>query len=148
MTVMASSVTLCFLALYTGSSKSEWAGIDFDIHQALANLAWVYLLAHSRLAIVHHHAQNLNLSEMWSPRRMGAGGLRTGVNSGEKTAETCGSPCPLQNSNWRSPSDWLNHPPRTTWLLWCITCPLTCCRLFRSTACEFGQAVRDTGLQP
>ena len=69
MTAMAASGTLYFVALYIDSARSEWASIDLEIHQSLANLAWVYLVAHAGFAIVHHYAQGMNLREMWSLRK-------------------------------------------------------------------------------
>jgi cytochrome b561 len=55
----------------TGSlwSALQPSGEIFEtIHKLLANLVWVYLIAHAGLAIVHHLRREASLGEMWSLR--------------------------------------------------------------------------------
>lgn len=39
-----------------------------EVHKALANLAWAYLVAHATLAVIHHLRGEGVLSSMWSLR--------------------------------------------------------------------------------
>lgn len=43
-------------------------GTVLEVHKLFANLAWVYLIAHAGLAVVHHLRREASLSEMWSLR--------------------------------------------------------------------------------
>ncbi|NIZ11984.1 cytochrome b/b6 domain-containing protein [Phaeobacter sp. HF9A] len=42
--------------------------LDMGLHQALANLAWVYLIGHVSLAVLQHLFTDFNLRSMWSLR--------------------------------------------------------------------------------
>ncbi|MEQ5872427.1 cytochrome b/b6 domain-containing protein [Sagittula sp. NFXS13] len=42
------------------------AGVILEIHKALANLAWAYLIGHAGLAVLQHIFTDFNLREMWS----------------------------------------------------------------------------------
>lgn len=45
------------------------AGLFREVHSLFANLAWVYLIAHSGLAILQHLRRDASLATMWSLRR-------------------------------------------------------------------------------
>jgi cytochrome b561 len=47
---------------------STTARVFEDVHKALANLAWAYLVAHASLAVIHHLRGEDVLSAMWSLR--------------------------------------------------------------------------------
>lgn len=55
-------------AAWWALAPSATAGLFEEVHKALANLAWVYLIAHAGLAVVHHLRREASLSEMWSLR--------------------------------------------------------------------------------
>jgi cytochrome b561 len=38
------------------------------VHFALANLVWVYLVAHAGMAAIHHFARSASLTRMWRLR--------------------------------------------------------------------------------
>lgn len=44
------------------------AGVFEGLHKALANLAWVYLIAHAGLGVLHHVRGEASLAAMWSLR--------------------------------------------------------------------------------
>lgn len=55
-------------AAWWALAPSTTAGLFEEVHKAFANLAWVYLIAHAGLAVVHHLRREASLSEMWSLR--------------------------------------------------------------------------------
>lgn len=63
MTLMAGTGFVWWLA-----GPSGIGGTAREVHKIFANLAWVYLVAHAGLAIVHHLRREASLSEMWSLR--------------------------------------------------------------------------------
>lgn len=63
MTAMAASGTLYFFLADTRLGFVEWV---IEAHKLLASLVWVYLMAHSLMALIHHFAEGVSLSRMWS----------------------------------------------------------------------------------
>lgn len=63
MTLMAASGTAWWF-----TEPSAAAGVFENVHKLFANLAWVYLIAHAGLAVLHHLRGEASLSEMWSLR--------------------------------------------------------------------------------
>lgn len=53
-------------AAWWALTPSAGAGVFEEVHKTFANLAWVYLIAHAGLAVVHHLRGEASLSEMWS----------------------------------------------------------------------------------
>ncbi|MDP3495629.1 MAG: cytochrome b/b6 domain-containing protein [Hyphomonadaceae bacterium] len=51
------------------TQPSATAGVFREAHALLANLAWVYLIAHGGLAVLHHLRREASLANMWSLRR-------------------------------------------------------------------------------
>jgi cytochrome b561 len=74
-TYMALSGTMYLIALQAGYEDSTLLHLAMDVHGAFGNLVWVYLIGHAGLAVLHHLAGGLPLSEMWS--------LRSAPNSGD-----------------------------------------------------------------
>jgi len=69
-TAMAISGAVYFLQVALGLHSAEPEGmVAMTVHLALANLVWVYLIAHAGLAILHHLLRSASLTEMWSLRR-------------------------------------------------------------------------------
>lgn len=66
-TAMALSGTVYFGQVALGFHSAEPDGmLAMTVHLLLANLVWVYLIAHAGLAVVHHLLRVLSLSTMWS----------------------------------------------------------------------------------
>lgn len=63
MTAMASSGTLYFFLSDTRLGFVEWV---IEAHKLLASLVWVYLIAHSFMALLYHSVEEISLSRMWS----------------------------------------------------------------------------------
>jgi cytochrome b561 len=64
---MAASGAVYFMQVALGLHSAEPDGmIAMTVHLALANLVWVYLIAHAGLALLHHLLQSMRLSTMWS----------------------------------------------------------------------------------
>ncbi|KAF0113433.1 MAG: hypothetical protein FD150_2061 [Rhodobacteraceae bacterium] len=66
---------LLLMTLMAGTGFVWWligpsglGGTILEVHKLFANLAWVYLIAHAGLAVVHHVRREASLSEMWSLR--------------------------------------------------------------------------------
>jgi cytochrome b561 len=64
---------LVLMTLMAGSGAAWWAlepaapaDTLEEVHKTFANLAWVYLIAHASLAVLHHLRGEASLSEMWS----------------------------------------------------------------------------------
>ncbi len=53
-------------AAWWALQPSATAGWFEEVHKTFANLAWVYLIAHAGLAVIHHLRREASLSEMWS----------------------------------------------------------------------------------
>jgi cytochrome b561 len=69
MTAMALSGTLYFIQVNLGLHSPEPDDMPVMlVHFALANLVWVYLIAHASLAVFHHLLRTLPLGSMWSLR--------------------------------------------------------------------------------
>lgn len=66
---MAASGTLYYLVNSGNPDAGGIVGATMFVHRSLANLVWAYLFGHAGLAVIHHYAQGLRLSEMWSLRR-------------------------------------------------------------------------------
>lgn len=68
-TAMAASGTLYWLQVRLGLHSAEPDGmLAMTVHLALANLVWVYLIAHAGLAVLHHLLRSMSLGAMWSWR--------------------------------------------------------------------------------
>ena len=66
---MAVSGAVYFIEVWAGLHAAEPDGmLAMDIHFLLANLVWVYLIAHVGIAAIHHLMRSMRLSEMWSLR--------------------------------------------------------------------------------
>lgn len=63
MTAMAGTGFVWWLA-----RPSQLAALALETHELFANLAWVYLVAHAALAVLHHVRGEASLAEMWSLR--------------------------------------------------------------------------------
>lgn len=68
-TAMAASGAGYFVALLISATESPVVGLVLEMHQLLANLAWVYLIGHAGLGLIQHSTGNLPLTAMWSLRR-------------------------------------------------------------------------------
>lgn len=66
MTAMAASGTLYWLAGGGDPGAGGAVFVAMLIHKPLANLAWVYLIGHAGVALVHHVTDHQPLGEMWS----------------------------------------------------------------------------------
>lgn len=62
---------LLLVTLMAASGFTWWLGATGAVgpHKLFANLVWVYLIAHTGLAVVHHLRRDASLAEMWSLRR-------------------------------------------------------------------------------
>jgi cytochrome b561 len=66
MTAMAVSGGVYAAQVWAGLQTPEPDGsLAMTVHFALANLVWVYLIAHSGMATIHHFAQSAPLGKMW-----------------------------------------------------------------------------------
>ena len=64
---MAVSGAVYFVQIALGLHSAEPEGmLAMTVHLALANLVWVYLIAHAGLAVLHHLLNGMRLSTMWS----------------------------------------------------------------------------------
>lgn len=69
-TGMAATGAIYGIEVAAGLHSPEPEGmIAMTLHLALANLVWVYLIAHAGLAVLHHLTRSMALSEMWSLKR-------------------------------------------------------------------------------
>lgn len=66
MSAMAVSGGVYAAQVWTGLQSPEPDGsLAMTIHFALANLVWVYLIAHAGMATIHHFARSAPLGKMW-----------------------------------------------------------------------------------
>lgn len=65
MTVMAMTGTIYYLAALEGMERVSLVRVVLEIHEILSNLAWLYLLGHAALAVIHHYLGDMDLREMW-----------------------------------------------------------------------------------
>lgn len=66
MTAMAVSGGVYAAQVWVGLQSPEPDGsLAMTVHFALANLVWVYLIAHAGMAMIHHFARSAPLSKMW-----------------------------------------------------------------------------------
>ena len=66
MTAMAVSGGVYAAQVWTGIQSPELDGsLAMTVHFALANLVWVYLIAHAGMATIHHFTRSAPLSRMW-----------------------------------------------------------------------------------
>ncbi len=68
MTAMAVTGTIYYLALLGGIERNPLVHQMVEVHEIMANLAWLYLIGHAALAVLHHYLGDLDLREMWSWR--------------------------------------------------------------------------------
>ncbi|MFC2969463.1 cytochrome b/b6 domain-containing protein [Acidimangrovimonas pyrenivorans] len=67
MSFMAVSGTTFFLMVQSGVSWS-YARPVIELHALFGNLAWVYLIGHAGMALVHHVTNSQPITAMWSLR--------------------------------------------------------------------------------
>lgn len=68
--VLAASGAAYFVVVWLGFHSPNPDGLlMMEIHGALANLGWAYLIGHAGLAVLHHLLRAASLTEMWSFRR-------------------------------------------------------------------------------
>jgi len=66
-TVVAASGAVYGVEVWTGLIGPEPRGVPaMTVHLLFANLTWVYLIGHASLAMLHHLAQSVPLTRMWS----------------------------------------------------------------------------------
>lgn len=66
MSAMAVSGGIYALQVWAGLHSPEPDGMTaMTVHFALANLVWVYLIAHAGMAAIHHFTQSSMLNKMW-----------------------------------------------------------------------------------
>lgn len=66
MTSMAASGGVYAAQVWAGLQSPEPDGsLAMTVHFALANLVWVYLIAHAGMATIHHFASSVPLGKMW-----------------------------------------------------------------------------------
>lgn len=64
---MAASGAVYFVQVALGLHSAEPDGmLAMTVHLTLANLVWVYLIAHAGLAVLHHLLRTMSMSTMWS----------------------------------------------------------------------------------
>lgn len=64
---MAASGAFYFVQVGLGLHSADPDGmIAMTVHLALANLVWIYLIAHAGLAVLHHLLRSMSLATMWS----------------------------------------------------------------------------------
>jgi cytochrome b561 len=69
MTAMAVSGGVYAAQVWAGLQSPEPDGsLAMTVHFALANLVWVYLIAHAGMATIHHFARSASLTRMWRLR--------------------------------------------------------------------------------
>ena len=69
MTAMAVSGGVYAAQVWAGLQSPEPDGsLAMTVHLALANLVWVYLIAHAGMATIHHFARSASLARMWRLR--------------------------------------------------------------------------------
>lgn len=68
MFAMASLGTIWFAGDLAGYREAAVLNFVLDVHKALANLVWAYLIGHASMAVLHHYTQGQSLKEMWSLR--------------------------------------------------------------------------------
>ncbi len=69
MTTMAVSGGVYAAQVWAGLQSPEPDGsLAMTVHFALANLVWVYLIAHAGLATIHHFGKSAPLGKMWRLR--------------------------------------------------------------------------------
>ncbi|MEC3862078.1 cytochrome b/b6 domain-containing protein [Mesobacterium sp. TK19101] len=70
MTTMAVSGGVYAAQVWAGLQSLEPDGsLAMTVHFALANLVWVYLIAHAGMATIHHFARSAPLGKMWRFKR-------------------------------------------------------------------------------
>lgn len=69
---MATTGSVSYAASSLGFGSSAAVALGLDVHRALANLVWAYLIGHAGMAVLRHYSQHLSLGEMWSFRRQGS----------------------------------------------------------------------------
>ncbi|MFZ5963043.1 cytochrome b/b6 domain-containing protein [Thalassococcus sp. BH17M4-6] len=67
-TAMAGTGTVFYFFGGGDAHTGGLPGVMLQIHEALANLAWAYLIGHASLAVLQHLFTDFNLREMWSLR--------------------------------------------------------------------------------
>ena len=66
MTAMAASGAVYAFQVWIGAQSPEPEGsLAMTVHFALANLVWVYLIAHAGMATLHHVTRTGSLARMW-----------------------------------------------------------------------------------
>lgn len=70
MTFMAMLGAIWF-ALQLAGTTGALGELAIDVHKLFGNVAWVYLIGHALLAVLHHVRGEASLGEMWSLRPPG-----------------------------------------------------------------------------
>ena len=63
---MALSGALVWLGMSESGVLTSWASLILDLHQAAANLMWIYLIGHTGMALLHHRRGEATLRRMFS----------------------------------------------------------------------------------
>lgn len=66
---MALSGTIYALQVWVGHSAEPDGVLVMQVHFALANLVWAYLIGHAAMATLHHITRSAHLARMWSLSR-------------------------------------------------------------------------------
>lgn len=63
---MAVSGATVWLGMSANGKLTAWASAVLEVHQALATLMWIYVLAHAAMALLHHQLGDNTLRRMFS----------------------------------------------------------------------------------
>lgn len=68
---MATTCVTWFVGIQLGDMAQSWAKAAKEVHEALSNLVWIYLIGHAGIALINQLTGKQPLSDMWSVSKQG-----------------------------------------------------------------------------